>query len=707
MEKKQHNVSNQETGRFFEQLQQQRALDLNKAQEKLRREYTINRFVVKPLSEEVSINFSDRSFPGAIRTKTSAIAEFIAADGQASRTTKLKYLWLGFNTEVTTPDHCLKLQLKDHPKLRRLYMEYLLQRSFEKKRLAVQRDFAGNLCVWLPAGEKGTIGLYNEVKLRVQYDKTSEEYLLRVSFAGEHSVMKQALAWINEMKPNAADHVRKVLFDNQILHINALPPEAGRSPEKFFAVLNRRLSEALGLQWAHVPRKDKHETFLKRTEEFCHTHLLPDSAEGLRISASPEEVSLAGDLYKVRNIPLLFGKGEHSDLYKGLQEGGPYLAPPCRQLVFFFIYEKRYEILKEWLSGKLFGTAEKGLFHFIRTACYHEGERDIVLSEAKNAIAELSRALQTTSFEPGKQYVAIYLSPVSRFSVSTAMHSIYYRIRELLLKRGVMMQAIESQKLEKAKAFFNFWIPNIASAVIAKSGGLPWVLKTENKPGLVVGFGLYQTRKYGMRYLGASFCFDTSGRFMGYDAFPANDSEGVAAKLSEALRRYHARHGRPERMVVHYHKQMSDREFAPILQIIQDFDSKVELYVLKINESGTDDYAVRDHTNTYGYPKDGSVFRLNPGDYLLYRNGYDGTGSPKLQPMPLRIYIHKSSRPLSEAGAMALLEEVYLFTRLNWRSVGDTSLPVTVRFPKLYASQRAWFEGESLPQGVRERPWFL
>lgn len=707
MENKQQNVSNQETGRFYEQLQQQRALDLNKAQEKFRQIFTINRFVVKPLSEEVIIHFSDRSFPGAIRTKTSAIAEFIAADEHASWMTKLKYLWLGVNAEVSTPYQSIKLQLNDQPRLIRLYIEYLLQRSFEKKRLAVRWDFAGNLCVWLPAGEKGSIRLYNEVKLRVQYNKASDEHLLRVSYAGEHSVMVQALAWIDEMKPEAADQVRMVLYDNQILQINALPPEARRSPEKVFAVFNRRLSEALGLQWEHVLRKDKHATFLKRTEEFCHTHLLPDSAEGLRISASPEEVSLASDLIEARNVPLLFGKGEHTHLYKGFQESGPYLAPPSRQLVFFFIYEKQDEKLKEWLSGKLFGTAEKGLFRFIRTACYHEGERDIVLSDVKNAVAILNGMLQTTSFEPRKQYFAIYLSPVSSFSVSTEMHRIYYRIRELLLKRGVMMQAIESRKLEKHQNSFNYWIPNIASAIVAKSGGLPWVLKTEKKQGLVVGFGLYQTRKYGMRYLGASFCFDTSGRFMGYDAFPANDSEGVAAKLSEALRRYHDRHGRPERMVVHYHKQMSDREFAPILKIIQDFDSKVELYVLKINVSGTDDYAVRDHANIYGYPKDGSVFRLNPGDYLLYRNGYDGTGSPKLQPMPLRIYIHKSSRPLSEADAMALLEEVYLFTRLNWRSVGDTSLPVTVSFPKLYASQRAWFEGESLPQGVRERPWFL
>lgn len=707
MEKKQQNVSNQETGRFFEHLQQQRALDLKKAHEKLRHKYTLNRFAIRPLTEEVSINFSDRTFPGAIRTRSSAIAEIIAADGYASWMTKMKYLWLGFNVDVTIPGHCIKLQLTDQPRLKRLYMEYLLQRSFEKKRLVMQRDFAGNLCVWLPVREEGTIRLFYEVKLRLQYSKASEECFLRVSYAREHSVMMQAMAWINEMKPEAAPHVRKVLFDNEIQQFDALPPEARRCPEKVFAVVNRRLSEALGLQWEHTLRKDKHETFLKRTEAFCNSYLLPDSVEGLNISASPEEVSQVGDLYKVFKIPLQFGMDEHTHPYKGLQESGPYFAPPGRQLVFFFIYEKRDEDLKEWLSGKLFGTAEKGLFHYIRTACYHESERDIVFIEAKNAIAGLNGALQRTSFEPEKQYVAIYLSPVSRFSISTDSHRIYYRIRELLLKRGVMMQAIESRKLEKAKASFNYWIPNIAIAIIAKCGGLPWVLKTDNTPGLVVGFGLYQTRKYEMRYLGASFCFDTSGRFMGYDAFPASDCEGVAAKLSEALRRYQAHHGNPERMVVHYHKQVSDREFAPILKTIHDFDSKVELYVLKINQSGTDDYAVRDHANTYGYPKDGSVFRLKPGDYLLYRNGYDGTGSPKLQPMPLRIYIHKSNRPLSEAGAMALLEEVYLFTRLNWRSVGDTTLPVTVRFPKLYASQRAWFEGESLPQGVRERPWFL
>lgn len=56
---------------------------------------------------------------------------------------------------------------------------------------------------------------------------------------------------------------------------------------------------------------------------------------------------------------------------------------------------------------------------------------------------------------------------------------------------------------------------------------------------------------------------------------------------------------------------------------------------------------------------------IHPGDYLLYRNGYEGIGNPRAQPMPLCIYIHKSSKPLTEARAIELLEEVYLFTRLN------------------------------------------
>lgn len=77
--------------------------------------------------------------------------------------------------------------------------------------------------------------------------------------------------------------------------------------------------------------------------------------------------------------------------------------------------------------------------------------------------------------------------------------------------------------------------------------------------------------------------------------------------------------------------------------------------------------------------------------------------------MPVRCYLQTNKTELLDdpETVKGLLQQVYDFTRLYWRSVSQPSIPVTIDYPRLLASQTAWFDDSALPGGLEERLWFL
>ena len=53
---------------------------------------------------------------------------------------------------------------------------------------------------------------------------------------------------------------------------------------------------------------------------------------------------------------------------------------------------------------------------------------------------------------------------------------IYYKVKELLLKRNITSQAIDPVKLKQQGKGWVYSLPNIAVAVLAKLEGIPWRL---------------------------------------------------------------------------------------------------------------------------------------------------------------------------------------------------------------------------------------
>ncbi len=77
--------------------------------------------------------------------------------------------------------------------------------------------------------------------------------------------------------------------------------------------------------------------------------------------------------------------------------------------------------------------------------------------------------------------------------------------------------------------------------------------------------------------------------------------------------------------------------------------------------------------------------------------------------MPVRCYLTASDKSLlhDTDRVEALLQQLYDFSHLHWRSIRQPSIPVTVMYPTLLASHIAWFAGAGMTDAANKRIWFL
>jgi hypothetical protein len=79
---------------------------------------------------------------------------------------------------------------------------------------------------------------------------------------------------------------------------------------------------------------------------------------------------------------------------------------------------------------------------------------------------------------------------------------------------------------------------NIASAILAKAGGIPWRLERPAEEELVIGVGAFKSNTIGVRYIGNAFVFSNNGEFREFDCIRASESWMLAPKIKLILQEY-------------------------------------------------------------------------------------------------------------------------------------------------------------------------
>ena len=279
-----------------------------------------------------------------------------------------------------------------------------------------------------------------------------------------------------------------------------------------------------------------------------------------------------------------------------------------------------------------------------------------------------------------------------------------------MLKKGVVSQVIFKDNINNE--YYNFHLPNIAIALLAKLSGVPWKLACPSTSDLVIGIGV--ERREGSLFFGNTICFKNDGTFEEFDVFNENALQPLGDAFKKAIKKYVDNNKDSRRLVIHFYKKMNYKEEQELLKIFEDLGVAIPYVVLNITEDVGRDYILFDQKYDALMPVSGTYVKIRKNVYVLANNQrYEKSSVLKIAdfPFPVKIQFSKyrdvdlqNSKVVNE-----LIYQVYQFSRIYWRSVRQKSKPVTILYSEKIAEMASYFDQGILPQNIvsHKTLWFL
>ena len=384
------------------------------------------------------------------------------------------------------------------------------------------------------------------------------------------------------------------------------------------------------------------------------------------------------------------------------------------------------------------GFAQKVMGHYLGCpVSYAEGGMQIMYRNHDNPMDEIMKALDNDTFRnmnTDSTYLAIYMSPIAKYASSPHSKEVYYKVKERLLKMGIISQCIEFDKMSVAinkdklskKTNFVYSMQNMSVAICAKLGGKPWLLDVEKKDDLIVGVGAFRTED-NMQYVGTTFAFDNTGAFRNYQFFSKSELCELVGSIFEAIIGYTKVNESPKRLIIHYYKKISRKnEMQPIEDMLHQLNLDIPIYVVSINKTLSDDYVVFDPQSSYRdfsgqekpclMPLSGTYVNLGMTkdgrrQFLLCNN--TRYANQKFNPMdgfpfPVKLSIAHSGTDgdIDEMVIQELVEQVHQFSKIYYKSVKQQGVPVTISYPSMIAEIMPHFDNKQLYEKA-DNLWFI
>lgn len=305
--------------------------------------------------------------------------------------------------------------------------------------------------------------------------------------------------------------------------------------------------------------------------------------------------------------------------------------------------------------------------------------------------------------------VAIVLVPHSeRFETQSP----YYEAKAAFANLGIPTQMVTTQLLRDERQF-QWSVANIALAVFAKLGGVPWAVAVPaGDTDLIIGIGRAEVGRdeHRRRYFGYAVAFVSNGIYrQTYSFTPAADErvygERLQAAIEAALRQDVDE--RPRRLVIHLAKNTGTSEIEAARRAMDAVGFDVPVAFLRLDDTTLHDIADTGQA-TFAPPK-GLVARLGPRRALLQAEALGALGPPD---GPLLIAMDRRSTAELEVFD-ELVGQVFRLAHANWRGFNAQSKPATLVYGEQLASLvghlqdvEAW-SPELLRSELQHRPWFL
>lgn len=616
----------------------------------------------------------------------------------------------------------LTVDLEQSPRFACKYLNFQLYKFLESVADIRERNFIYNNVFWLrnEAHDHHGWKAYRQFELRVsigRYTGRNDDRKplgeLLVNVQGHRFVSQECML---DYSGDPSD-INWVVYNGINSRYDDLTSTGTVNHEQVFPVLNRDIANHLNISMPHRYVSNKMKEYYRELERIRELLIGLDGFE--RLFSLVDEGWYGLPKEKVRRLKptsrkLVFG-GEKKvvEPKRGIWKYGGYRTPdkPCG--IFFIMSEAdaREDGDGQALKRALIeGTEEyKSLSRYINTPIKWY-EEDVLFKDPENPMPDIMHRLTNASFPDDRQLLAIYVNPIPEGQQGPRVKRPYFRLKEELLKRGVGMQNIYKGNVRDQ--YFKYHMRNIAPAVLAKLGGVPWKLDAPENNELVVGIGAFRHREVNRQYVGSAFCFDNSGCFKDVQCFEKKRTDLLAGSIRDAVHRYLEAYGKPERLVIHYYKQMSKKERRPIEWMLDNLGLQdTDLVVVTLNKTPSYDTVCFDSGWEQKMPFSGTYIRLDHHRLLLCNNTrYPGRNrNPRNYPFPVKMHVKSNIRGFmyKDEEVERVVRQVYQFSRVYWKSADQQSLPVTIKYPEMVAQMLPYFKAPSLPPYARKSLWFL
>ena len=510
---------------------------------------------------------------------------------------------------------------------------------------------------------------------------------------------------------------------NMYCPLETTRPIMGGELKRFFGL--DRHEETRSFESKYIRYKEKIEAFRKR---FLNTEDIAKIFHNLAYDFTEVNPLQVGQTSSSKRM-LIFGKDENGNDVKNVRQQhgvnyGPHIKCPHTDVQMIFIFPRSSiaearDLIKYMRVGGYKGQS-KALSNYIGSnVAYADKSFHIQFEDEANPVPEIEKALHADCYRNRDnriKYVGIYISPIHKYSSARDSKECYYKIKELLLKYDIPTQCIDRGRMNdmidkdnrNQKANFAYTLQNMSVAICAKLGGSPWLLDETEKKELIIGIGAF--RSDNQQYIGAAFSFDNTGIFNDYSYFEKSELDELVGAIKLAIMRYSSVNNQPERIIIHYYKKISrKREFKKVEDMLQSLSLDVPVYIVTINKTESEDIVLFDEESTYSsynyqtrqsesvkslMPYSGKWVNLGPSKeghrYLLCNNTrYEGERFSAMDgfPFPVKLTIACPNRndEIDTPVVQQLIDQVYQFSRIYWKSVKQQGLPVTIKYPEMIA----------------------
>lgn len=604
------------------------------------------------------------------------------------------------------------------------YLNHKLYNHFKAvKGVIVTKTFIKEPQIWINnlKEQKKNFWVFNKFSLKIQFSKVSKFPELVIAYDDTSKMYKKSV--IEILEDIAPIHINKIITDKSVYKYQRLTAEEKTSLdlEKTWPILNRELASKLNVDVEIERTKNRYTRYKSAIDEFIKTYL--DNSEFKTLIPLHSLEYLKVEDTRILNVDKSCNELVFKDYVIGsipkidFGRNGALVTSPKRNITLFFIYHESHGdtcslLHKHFKNGT--GKYYPGIYKFTNIESHTDMSLAIKYSDANNPLPEIIDKLNSTNFNYENTYVAFYISPIGKFDEDKSRKKVYYRVKEELLKRRIVSQVIDYDKLKSKINSYEYELSNISLALLAKLDGKPWQLSTSSNRDLIIGVGAFRNMDENTNYVASAFSFNNSGSFKKFEYFTQSNTNDLAGSICDAIHQYANLEENPTKVVIHFYKEMSEKELKPIIQKMNKLKLNCPLHIININKTDSEDLIAFDmNWHNRLMPRSGTIINIGKKEFLLFNNtrynDYDKHVEQEGYPFPIKLKISSpnNEEELDSFEIKKLIEQVYQFSRLYWKSLRQQNIPITIKYPEMVAEIAPHFESGNIPPHGKEILWFL